>query len=286
MTDPLARARTLARRLRQVPRRLALGWQAATARPLSPDVPTAPAPDVPSAPGASAPHPLIDETPDPALLRRRGGFSSHGEDAAVQALLLQRGPLRAEGFYVDVGAFHPFVFSNTAVLSLMGWRGVNVEPNPHMADRLRRARPRDVTLQVAVGAAPGRAELQMFSEWGSSNTLDTSFADMISTSQQVAVTERVEVDVLTLADVLDGRVPADGVIDFLSVDVEGLDLAVLQSGDWARFRPLVVAVEDLDLDLTDVAASPLHAFMRSVGYRMRAHVVLTSLYTPEDAPGG
>lgn len=224
----------------------------------------------------------MDETPDPALLRRRGGFSSHGEDAAARALLLQRGPLRTGGFYIDVGAFHPFVFSNTAVFSLMGWRGVNVEPNPAMARRLREARPDDVTLEAAVGAAQGRAWLHVFSEWGSSNTLDQGFAAMISTTQNVAVTEHVEVDVMTLADVFEGHVPADGVVDFLSVDVEGLDLDVLQSGDWDRFRPHVVAVEDLELDLTDVAASPVHRFMGSVGYRLRAHVVLTSLYTPMD----
>ena len=148
-------------------------------------------------------HGLMDETPDPALLSRRGGFSSHGEDAAIMAVLNQRGVWRPVGFYVDVGAFHPFLFSNTAALSLLGWRGINVEPNPDMAERLRRARPDDVTLEAAAGAAAGRAELQMFSEWGSSNTLDLGFADMISTTQQVVVTRKVDVEVMTLLDVLD-----------------------------------------------------------------------------------
>ena len=225
-------------------------------------------------------HGLMDETPDPALLSRRGGFSSHGEDAAIMAVLNQRGVWRPVGFYVDVGAFHPFLFSNTAALSLLGWRGINVEPNPDMAERLRRARPDDVTLEAAAGASAGRAELQMFSEWGSSNTLDLGFADMISTTQHVAVTRKVDVAVMTLLDVLDGRVPRDGIIDVLSVDVEGLDLDVVCSNDWDRFRPEVVAVEDLNLDLSNVRSSPTHQFMTSVGYEMAAHVVLTSLYVP------
>lgn len=99
-----------------------------------------------------------------------------------------------------------------------------MEPNPDMAARLRQARPQDITLEVAVGAAPGRAELLMFSEWGSSNTMNTDFADMISTTQNVAVTRKVDVEIVTLAAVFEGRVPEDGIIDVLSVDVEGFDL--------------------------------------------------------------
>ena len=94
------------------------------------------------------------------------------------------------------------------------------------------------------------------------------------------MTRKVDVEVMTLLDVLDGRVPADGIIDVLSVDVEGLDLDVVRSNDWDRFRPEVVAVEDLNLDLSNVRSSPTHQFMTSVGYEMRAHVVLTSLYVP------
>jgi FkbM family methyltransferase len=221
---------------------------------------------------------LADETPDPLLLTRRGGFASHGEDAAIMALLVQRGGLRPVGFYVDVGAFHPYLFSNTAALHRAGWRGVNVEPNPAMAARLRQARPEDITLEAAVGPAPGRAELQMFSEWGSSNTLHIEFAEMIATTQNVAVTRKVDVEIMTLASVFEGRVPEDGIIDVLSVDVEGLDLVAMQSNDWQRFRPQVVAVEDLDLDLRNVDGSPIHRLMESVGYELRAHCVLTSLY--------
>lgn len=51
--------------------------------------------------------------------------------------------------YIDVGAFHPTFASNTAVLAPRGWRGICIEPNPLMAERLRSARPDDVVLEVA-----------------------------------------------------------------------------------------------------------------------------------------
>ena len=225
--------------------------------------------------------PYFEETPDPELLRRRRTcFSLHGEDAIFQALLVQQQALRPVGFYVDVGAFHPYIFSNTAAFHEQGWRGINVEPNPEMAARLRTARPDDVTLDTAVGADPGRANLQVFSEWASSNTLVEEFAATISSSQNVPIERTVDVEVLPLHTVLERHGPADGTIDIMSVDVEGLDLEVLQSNNWTRFRPLVLGVEDLGIDLLNPASSPIVSFMDSVGYRFVAHAVLTSFYIP------
>ena len=34
------------------------------------------------------------------------------------------------GRFVDVGAFHPFKYSNTILLSQLGWRGINVDCDP------------------------------------------------------------------------------------------------------------------------------------------------------------
>ena len=87
------------------------------------------------------------------------------------ALLIQGGGLRPNGFYVDVGAFHPFLFSNTAALHRSGWRGVNVEPNPDMAARLRQARPQDITLEVnqpsaGQGLVSGREEFREYLRLG------------------------------------------------------------------------------------------------------------------------
>lgn len=207
-------------------------------------------------------------------------FSLHGEDLAVLRTLERAGRYRDDGYYVDVGAFHPYWASNTALFRQRGWRGLNVEPNPTMADRLRTARPGDVTLACAVGAPKRTAQLHFFYEWASSNTLVPEFAAMIARGQDVEVSQLIDVDVVPLADLLREHAPADGRIDMFSIDVEGMDLEVLTSNDWDRFRPSIVAVEDLDLRLDDLDGSPIHGFMSEHGYRLVSHVVLTSLYLP------
>jgi hypothetical protein len=57
----------------------------------------------------------------------------------------------------------------------------------------------------------------------------------------------------------------------MSVDVEGLELDVLQSNDWGRFRPKVMAVEILGLVKTGgVLHSPAYHFLQGIGYALKA----------------
>src|SRR5207244_773602 len=61
---------------------------------------------------------------------------------------------RESGFYLDVGAYHPWKDSNTYKLYLRGWSGITVEPNPDSAKLFRRFRPRDTHLTLGVSMAP------------------------------------------------------------------------------------------------------------------------------------
>ena len=74
------------------------------------------------------------------------------------------------GFYIDVGAHDPTNLSVTRAFYDHGWRGINVEPNPSYAEKLRRERPRDVTVQVALGNQPGTAALLQVRRHGSFHT--------------------------------------------------------------------------------------------------------------------
>lgn len=205
-------------------------------------------------------------------------YSSHGEDVVLAAIYAEHGGMPDAGFYVDVGAYHPTAVSNTALLHAAGWRGINIEPNPVMAEHLERLRPGDITLRQAAGTPRRRADLLFFGDWASSNTLDPDFAKMISTDQDVPIERLVPTEVVPLAEVFTEHVPPDTNIDFLTVDVEGLDVEVLESNDWTRYRPRVVAVEDLTMRLEEPSESAAFRLLRSLGYRLVSHAVKTSFY--------
>ncbi len=222
---------------------------------------------------------MTASTDDPGLPRHaRITYSSHGEDAVLRAIFEELGGLPDAGFYVDVGAFHPRAVSNTALLHSAGWQGINIEPNPVMAARLRKARPGDITLQQAAGTPRRTSDLLFFGRAASSNTLDPEFAEKISADQGVAVEEAIPTEVVPLAEVFDRHLPPGRVIDFLNVDVEGMDLEVLQSNDWQRFRPRLVAVEDLEMRLGEPTSSAIFRLLASHGYRLVSHAVKTSFY--------
>lgn len=216
----------------------------------------------------------MDQLPPHARLT----YSAHGEDAVLLAIFEEHGGLPERGLYVDVGAYHPTALSNTALLHAAGWSGINIEPNPVMADLLEKFRPDDLTLRQAAGTPRRTADLLYFGDWASSNTLDPQFAAMISADQDVAVERSIPTEVVPLADVFDEHLSAAASIDFLTVDVEGLDVEVLESNDWGRFRPRIIAVEDLALELENPAGSEAFRLLRSHGYRLSSHAVKTSFY--------
>ena len=71
----------------------------------------------------------------------------------------------------------------------------------------------------------------------------------------------IKVDVVPLHEVLDQYLPAGQSIDFMSVDVEGLDFQVLKSNDWNKYRPTYVLAEILTSSLHEIEQSEIGQFM-------------------------
>src|SRR5262245_7976911 len=145
---------------------------------------------------------------------------------------------QARGFYLDVGANHPVRNSVTKHFYDRGWSGINCEPGSVFA-ALRRARPRDICLPVAVSNCEGaRTFYEIPGEPGFS-TLDPALARGYEAG---GLAHRARtVPTRTLDSICAEYVT--GPIDFLSVDTENHEREVLEGADWQRFRPRVVLVE-------------------------------------------
>ncbi|MCA1632167.1 MAG: hypothetical protein LC802_00260 [Acidobacteria bacterium] len=103
-------------------------------------------------------------------------FSSAGEDMILRHII---GSDKQDGFYVDVGAYHPTLFSNTYFFYLYGWRGINVEARPGSRKLFDKVRPRDINLEL--GISSGRGELTYYFI-GEDSTMTASRANSSSTS--------------------------------------------------------------------------------------------------------
>jgi len=205
-------------------------------------------------------------------------YSQDGEDMILRRLFERQ----ESGFYVDVGAHHPYRFSNSCYFYRRGWRGINIDPNPDAIEAFRRERPADINVCVGVSDIVGNLSFHFLNE-PALNTFDADLAVERARSPGYRLVETRSVPVRRLDDLLAEYVPSDQKIDFLSIDVEGLDLSVLRSNDWSRFRPSILLVEAHERTVAAIEGDPINSLAVAAGYRLIAKTLNTLIY--EDGSG-
>lgn len=200
-------------------------------------------------------------------------YSQDGEDMVLRRLFERQ----ASGFYVDIGAHHPFRFSNTCYFYRRGWRGLNIDPNPDAIKAFLRNRPSDINVCVGISDAPGDIAFHFFNE-PALNTFDVELAAERIRIPGYCLLETRSVPVRRLDDVLTEFLPRDQKIDFLSIDVEGMDLSVLRSNDWSRFRPRLLLVEAHERTVLAIENDPINVFAVAAGYQLIAKTLNTLIF--------
>jgi len=225
-----------------------------------------PAPETPTLP-----------LPPPVNTPPRGedSFAQCGEDRIIWFLCGYLGISPID--YIDVGAHDPVIGNNTYLFYRMGHRGVLIEPNGTMCRKLRQVRPEDRVLEAGVGVTAAReADYYVMSD-SSRHTFSKEEAERQTHvfGGKVTLKEVIKVPLLDLNRVMEQhlqRAPA-----FLSVDVQGLELAILKSIDYDQFRPKVICVETL-ITGTNKMTQDIAAFMEKQGYVVRGMSFVNSIF--------
>ncbi|MCU1278822.1 MAG: methyltransferase FkbM domain protein [bacterium] len=200
-------------------------------------------------------------------------YSQEGEDLILSRLFAAK----TSGFFVDVGAHDPQRFSNTFLFYQRGWRGMNIDAMPGSMVPFRRARPRDINLEIPVLKERKRLAYYEFND-PALNGFSEELSAFRKGLPNYHVVRTIELEGRPLAELLTEYLPSGQTIDFLSVDVEGLDLEVLESNDWSRFRPKVVLVEVLSSSLDTLPSHPIHRLMHNHGYQVFAKALNTVFF--------
>ncbi len=206
-------------------------------------------------------------------------FSQYGEDVILHKLF---GPKFAEGFYIDIGAHHPFRQSNTAYLWLLGWNGVNVDASRKTIDLFKKVRPNDVNIWTAVvdeATANQQTEITLHSNFDVDlgATCDPELAKHRGTT-------RTNIVPCTSLSAIINRCGAQngGVIDFLNIDIEGFDEKAVQSMRSWQFLPRVICIEVYAHTIRDVLDTTSCQAIEAAGYNLVERVGLTAVFQRTD----
>jgi FkbM family methyltransferase len=143
------------------------------------------------------------------------------------------------GCYVDVGAQHPVIDSVSKAFYDRGWRGTHIEPVPQYAELLRKDRPDETVLQIALADVEGTIELNVIPETGLSTAVD-AYAKRHQ-EERLFGSQQITVSAMPLKFAL--RSLEGKAVHWLKIDVEGFETQVLKGWDSQSLRPWVMVVE-------------------------------------------
>jgi hypothetical protein len=201
----------------------------------------------------------------------RVSFSQMGEDIIVWHLLNHYLNTNDSKFYVDVGAFHPKRYSNTRFLSLQGWTGINIDANSESIAEFNKYRSHDINICVGVGLETGESSYYKFNNgWNAANTLSEEFSNKVQKMSGEHVAEKLTITIKPLNTILSESLPSNKIIDFMDIDVEGMDRVVAQSLDLMRFRPKVLSIELHDIDIYNLSQDATIQYFLKNNYKLMA----------------
>lgn len=194
----------------------------------------------------------------------------------LTSLLYESGSLSKKGFYIDVGAHHPFRYSNTYKFYLNGWSGINIDAMPGSMRLFNKHRPRDINIEIGIGLRNEEADFFCFQE-KAFNTFSESLANKYLSEGQI-LSHRIKVKISPLAEILNKYINKSKQIDFLNIDVEGHDFDVLKSNDWGRFKPNYILIEIHRSTLQEIFMRPETIFLKQYGYQLLANTCNTWIF--------
>jgi FkbM family methyltransferase len=205
-------------------------------------------------------------------------YSQQGEDLIVQSICDSLGIQNPS--YLDIGAADPILLNNTYLFYQKGCRGVLVEPNPAFCRRLQAQRPKDKALNIGIGPT-GQMVADYYMISGPDGYLLNTFSkdevdDYATKSKGFRSVEKVIK--IPLVDI--NTIMAEhfhGAPHFISIDTEGLDLDILKSLDFKRFRPRIVCAETLIIGTTQVKMEILD-LMKSKDYSIRGSTFVNTIF--------
>jgi len=200
-------------------------------------------------------------------------YSQEGEDMILRRIFENKN----DGFYVDVGAHHPFRFSNTYHFYKRGWRGINIDAMPGSMVSFEKFRSRDINLEFPIASSD-----QVLTYFSFNEPALNGFSEELSRQRHgqngYLINKEIKLKTIKLSSLLDEHLSEGTEIDFLNIDVEGFDLDILISNNWLKYKPRYILIEILNCSLPEIEKAEISLFLKKNNYEVYAKAVNTVFF--------
>jgi FkbM family methyltransferase len=203
-------------------------------------------------------------------------YSQAGEDAVLRFLFNDFGKKQIQ--YLDMGTNIPDHGNNTYLFYKNGSGGVCVEADSSLINKIRSVRPKDKVINAGVSVSEEKeADFYIFNE-PSINTFDKKEAEYRSSFGNYKIERVVKVPLININDLVKDNFSTYP--DLISIDIEGLDLAVLQSLDYGKYPVPVICVETCTYSENHVRPKDLSIaeFMATKDYEIYADTYINTIF--------
>ena len=145
------------------------------------------------------------------------------------------------GTYVDLGCFHPTKYSNTRKMYNLGWTGLNIDLNPITIELFNFKRPKDINICAALSNKIKKTNLYYHHDLSSQNTLSDNHVSWMKKNFGLNNLKRKKIKTTRLDKIL--KKFKINHIDFLNIDIEGLELEVMSTINLNKLNIKVICIE-------------------------------------------
>ena len=201
----------------------------------------------------------------PKIFFSKKSYSMLGEDIEINNFFKNK----HNGFYVDVGSFHPIDNSNTFLLYKKNWKGINIDANSLSIELFKIARKNDANINLAVHDKDTQVKLFFRKKINMLNTISEDIAKIhfLKGYQQKIINSD------TLNSIIGKTNYKNKEIDFLNIDVEGNEMNVLKSLNFNVYKPKLICIEIhnheqmYNPDRGYLSRNPVYNFLIDLGYK-------------------
>ena len=178
-------------------------------------------------------------------LSKYESYSQCGEDKIIEFLLSYMGEKNIGVSYLDIGCNDYKNLSNSYALYKKGIRGVLIDANPVYLDEIKMYRPEDIVLNCGIGAKNSeKMKFYILNTPGLDSFDLESIEEAKRQTPWIEIVDEIEVPVYTLDEIYKKYFAS--VPTIVSLDVEGLEMDILKSTNFEKYRPYIFIIETIE----------------------------------------